>query len=196
MSYRLPPLNGLRAFEASARHLSFKRAAEELSVTPGAVSQQVKHLEEALGVPLFQRGHRSLTLTEHGRELRPAVGEAFELLSAAGDRIARHLKGRVLRLGVSPRLCADPERAMALLARRRRPPEYVRVSCTDDIAHLSDGSVDAILRLSPGSCPGMHVEPIRLRDGFARQQQAVLVVWPGLKHCREFLKVKALLSQP
>src|SRR6266566_7168937 len=55
MSYRLPPLNGLRAFEASARHLSFKRAADELSVTPGAISQQVKSLEASIGVKLFRR---------------------------------------------------------------------------------------------------------------------------------------------
>ena len=55
MSYRLPPLNGLRAFEASARHLSFRRAADELCVTPGAVSQQVKSLEASIGVKLFRR---------------------------------------------------------------------------------------------------------------------------------------------
>jgi LysR family glycine cleavage system transcriptional activator len=63
------------------------------------------------------------------------------------------------------------------------------------VAQLSDGSVDAILRLSSNSCPGMHVEPIRLREGFGPQRQASLVVWPGLRQCREYLKVKALLSQ-
>jgi LysR family transcriptional regulator, glycine cleavage system transcriptional activator len=66
VSYRLPPLNGLRAFEAAGRHLSFKLAAQELSVTPGAVSQQIKHLEQVLGVPLFQRTPRRLVLTGHG----------------------------------------------------------------------------------------------------------------------------------
>ena len=57
MSHRLPPLNGLRSFEAAARHLSFARAADELCVTPGAVSQQVKSLEAALGLKLFARTH-------------------------------------------------------------------------------------------------------------------------------------------
>src|SRR5215470_8390057 len=101
MSHRLPPLNGLRAFEAAARHLSFKLAAHELSVTPGAVSQQVKHLEQAMGVPLFQRQHRSLVLTGHGEALLPPVSEAFEKLSAASDAVARNLKTRPVRLGVS-----------------------------------------------------------------------------------------------
>src|SRR3954468_1778073 len=64
MSYRMPPLNALRAFEASARHLSFKQAANELNVTPGAVSQHVKSLEDLLGVKLFQRLHKSLAMTQ------------------------------------------------------------------------------------------------------------------------------------
>ena len=88
MSYRLPPLNGLRAFEAAGRHLSFKAAATELSVTPGAVSQQVQRLEQALGVPLFQRLHRSLILTAQGEALLPEVAGAFERLSEASDTVA------------------------------------------------------------------------------------------------------------
>src|SRR5436190_11693121 len=83
MSYRLPPLNGLRAFEAAARHLSFKRAADELGVTPGAVSQQVKSLELALGISLFRRLPRSLILTDQGETYLPAITSAFDLISRA-----------------------------------------------------------------------------------------------------------------
>ena len=68
MTYRLPPLNALRAFEAAARHLSFKKAAVELSVTPTAVSHQIKQLEEFLGFPLFRRLTRALELTAQGRD--------------------------------------------------------------------------------------------------------------------------------
>ena len=68
MTYLLPPLNALRAFEAAARHLSFKLAARELHVTPGAVGQQVKVLEERLGVQLFERLHKQLILTPVGQE--------------------------------------------------------------------------------------------------------------------------------
>ncbi len=67
MSRRLPPLNSLRAFEAAARHLSFKKAAEELHVTPAAVSHQIRALEEYCGTPLFHRLARALRLTEAGQ---------------------------------------------------------------------------------------------------------------------------------
>jgi LysR family glycine cleavage system transcriptional activator len=76
MSYRLPPLNGLRAFEASARHLSFRRAADELCVTPGAVSQQVKSLEASIGVKLFRRLPRGLLLTAAGEDYLPSISRA------------------------------------------------------------------------------------------------------------------------
>jgi LysR family glycine cleavage system transcriptional activator len=195
MSYRLPPLNGLRAFEAAGRHLSFKHAAEELAVTPGAVSQQIKHLEQAMGVPLFQRLHRSLILTGHGEALLPAVSDAFHLLSAASDTIARGLKTRALKLGISPRLAKDPKDLLARLGHGRRLSELVRVTPTDDMADLLDGSLDAILRPGSGPYPGMHAERLTLAAAFAPHRQAALIVWPGLARCREFLKVKALLTE-
>ena len=194
MSYRLPPLNGLRAFEAAGRHLSFKLAAEELSVTPGAVSQQVKHLEQAMGVPLFQRLHRSLILTSHGEALLPAVIEAFHCLSAATDKIARTLKTRALRLGVSHRLTVDAEQLLARIANKIRLPEFVQVSRTDDVADLMDGSLDALLRPGAGPYPGLHAERLKLHAAFKPHREASLIVWPGLAQCREFLKVKALLG--
>ncbi len=80
---RLPPLNGLRAFEAAARHLNFRLAAEELSVTQAAVAQQVRGLEAYLGVKLFERLPRRLALTDQGRDYAPDVRRAFELLADA-----------------------------------------------------------------------------------------------------------------
>ena len=88
MSHRLPPLNGLRSFEAAARHLSFTRAADELGVTPGAVSQQVKSLEGALGIALFRRLPRSLVLTDQGEAYLPAIESAFDLISRATELTA------------------------------------------------------------------------------------------------------------
>ncbi|MEM8538793.1 MAG: LysR substrate-binding domain-containing protein [Pseudomonadota bacterium] len=79
--YKLPPLTTLAAFEAAARHLSFKNAAEELSVTPGAVSHQIKALEEYLEAPLFQRKHRSVDLTEDGKALYGALSSSFSRIS-------------------------------------------------------------------------------------------------------------------
>lgn len=86
---KLPPLASLRAFEAAARHLSFKRAADELAVTPTAISHQVRLLEETLGLPLFERRVRSVELTEAGRTLYPALRDGFDGMAAALDQLRR-----------------------------------------------------------------------------------------------------------
>lgn len=83
MVYRLPPLPALRAFEAAARHLSFKQAAEELCVTPGAISQQIKALEDYLGSPLFERLPRTVRLLPAGEAMLPKLREGFACLAAA-----------------------------------------------------------------------------------------------------------------
>src|SRR5947199_53662 len=87
MIYRLPPLNALRVFEAAARHLSFKEAANELSITQAAVSHQIKSLEEYLGVELFRRAGRGVQLTEAARACLPKLREGFESLAAAVETI-------------------------------------------------------------------------------------------------------------
>jgi len=88
MTYRFPSLNGLKAFEAAARHLSFKAAAGELGVTPGAVSQQVKRLEASLGISLFRRLPQGLLLTREGAAYLPSISEAFDTLTDATEKIA------------------------------------------------------------------------------------------------------------
>jgi LysR family glycine cleavage system transcriptional activator len=85
--YRLPPLNALRVFEAAARHLSFKEAANELSITQAAVSHQIKSLEDYLGVELFKRAGRGVQLTEAARAALPRLREGFESLAAAVETI-------------------------------------------------------------------------------------------------------------
>jgi len=85
--YRLPPLNSLRVFEAAARHLSFKEAANELSITQAAVSHQVKSLEDYLGVQLFKRAGRGVQLTEAARACLPKLREGFDALAAAVETI-------------------------------------------------------------------------------------------------------------
>lgn len=74
----MPPLNALRAFEATARHLSMTKAAHELHVTAGALSHQIRGLEDTLGLKLFQRGVRSIALTTAGRQLYPARGSGLK----------------------------------------------------------------------------------------------------------------------
>lgn len=89
---RLPPLNALRTFEAAARHRSFTKAAEELLVTPAAVGQQVRVLEDFVGVPLFRRTSRALVLTEAGAACLPEVREGFERLVAGMARLRREVE--------------------------------------------------------------------------------------------------------
>jgi LysR family transcriptional regulator, glycine cleavage system transcriptional activator len=196
VSYRLPPLNGLRAFEAAGRHLSFKLAAQELSVTPGAVSQQIKHLEQVLGVPLFQRTPHRLVLTGHGEAMLPVISDAFERMSAAMDAVVSTLPARALRLGVSPELTGDPQGLLTELANTGQAPDFIRATSTDDVSDLLSGALDAILRPGPGPYPGMHTEVLNLHRVFSPHSRASLVVWPGLAKCREFLKTRSLLCSP
>lgn len=97
--YNLPPLTTLAAFEAAGRHLSFKNAAQELSVTPGAVSHQIKALEAELGVSLFKRGHRAVELTEEAEALYETVASAFAKISQRLQSVRDRHAGDVVTVG-------------------------------------------------------------------------------------------------
>src|SRR5499425_1120114 len=96
MPRRLPPLNALKAFEAAARHESFTRAAEELFVTQGAVSHQVKGLEAQLGLKLFNRERQRLVITEAGRAYLVVVRDAFDRIADGTERLLQRQRGGVL----------------------------------------------------------------------------------------------------
>ncbi|TKB57051.1 MAG: LysR family transcriptional regulator, partial [Mesorhizobium sp.] len=104
MAKRLPPLNPLRAFEATARHASLSKAAAELNVTHGAISHQIKALEQSLGVKLFERAGQRVKLTPHGAELLPAVSTAFDGIAAATQRMTRPASTGVLSVSCVPAL--------------------------------------------------------------------------------------------
>src|ERR1700738_3000675 len=93
MKRSLPPLNGLRAFEAAARHMSFTDAAEELSVTQAAISPQVTGLEQRLGLKLFVRRNRSLPLSEAGQAYLPSVRGGFDQLNEATEKLLQKDRG-------------------------------------------------------------------------------------------------------
>lgn len=106
MAHRLPPLNALKAFEAAARHLSVKKAAIELNVTPAAVSHQIRLLEDYLGVQLFHRYNRALELTEAARASLPKLREGFDALVQAVERLRSHVTGGVLTVSAAPSFAA------------------------------------------------------------------------------------------
>ena len=185
MSYRLPPLNGLRAFEAAARHLSFTRAADELGVTAGAVSQQVKSLEAALGIKLFRRLPRSLILTDVGEGYVPAITAAFDAISRATEAAAPALRGRKLRLGIAPQLM-KPAAAMTRKLRQAAVGNgLVTLKLTNDPAELLSGKLDMLLRSAGGSHPRLHVDRLVMAGARGAQLPVVLLTHPGLAGCRE-----------
>src|SRR5688572_24551221 len=106
MLRRLPPLNSLKSFEAAARHESFTRAAEELCVTQGAVSHQVKALEAGIGLKLFLRERQRLIITEAGREYLGVVRDAFDRIALGTARLTQQQKSGVLTVSTSPDFAA------------------------------------------------------------------------------------------
>jgi len=102
MSSRLPPLNALRAFETAARHLSFRKAAEELHVTPAAVSHQIKLIEESLGVTLFRRLTRAIALSPAGQSFLPKLSEGFAQIAAAVEQVRAHESTGTLTVNAPP----------------------------------------------------------------------------------------------
>ncbi|WP_372573657.1 LysR family transcriptional regulator [Ruegeria jejuensis] len=143
MTYRFPSLNGLKAFEATARHQSFKAAAAEHGVTPGAVSQQVKRLEASLGISLFLRLPQGLLLTKEGDAYLSEISWAFDLLTDATAAVAPALNGRKLSVGISECPIAHlpkgwPRHSKALLAyiRETRISEYVELIWSNELDEL------------------------------------------------------------
>jgi LysR family glycine cleavage system transcriptional activator len=195
MSYRLPPLNGLRCFEAAARHLSFRRAADELGVTPGAVSQQVKSLEAALGIMLFRRLPRSLILTDQGEAYLPDITSAFDLISRATESTAPALRGRKLRLGIAPHLTKTAAATAGRLRQAATGNGVVTLKPTDDLAELLNGKLDMLLRTAGGSHPGLHVDRLVLAGADGTQTAMVLLTHPGLAGCREHRRLVRRLQE-
>jgi LysR family glycine cleavage system transcriptional activator len=102
----LPPLNALRSFEAAARHQSFTRAADELCVTQGAVSHQVKSLEAELGLKLFNRERQGLVITNAGQEYLAVVCDAFDRIALGTDCLLQRLRSGVITVSMSPDFAA------------------------------------------------------------------------------------------
>ena len=158
MSRRLPPLNGLRAFEAAARHLSFTRAADELNVTQTAISHQIRALEERLGVRLFRRLPRGLVLTEEAQLYLPPIRHAFDQIAAATERLSREQTGGVLTVSLLPSFAAR-----WLVPRLGRfsaahPDIDLRITASVDVVDFARDDVDVAIRRGLGNYPGLWVQ--------------------------------------
>lgn len=174
----LPPLNSVRAFEATARHLSFSKAADELAVTPAALSHQIRGLEERLGLQLFHRRARAIELTDAARLIYPGIHAAFETIAGAFQRLDAAQPDRVLVVSATPGFTVK-----WLVPRLQRfleahPEIDARISSSLQLATFGPDGVDVAIRYIADAPPGpeLHVEKLiddsvlplcspRLRDG-------------------------------
>ena len=159
---RLPPLIAVRFFEAAARHLSVRRAAAELHVTPGAVSQQVRKLEDFLGCALFERQARGLALTAAGRDYQVACGEALARIGQATSRLLAAHERRVVLVSCTPGFAAQwlVPRLQTFL--QQAPLLDVHVSTTQRLVDLQAEGVQFAVRHGRGPYAGLQAE--RLLD--------------------------------
>ena len=152
----LPPLRSLQAFEAAARHLSFAKAAQELNVTPGAISHQIKTLEDWLGAPLFHRLTRALRLTEAGEASAKSLTQGFDLLAEA----AHHMKSRsddgLLTVSVSPGFGSLWLVPRLDRFRQLHPNIEIRIDGTDRLIDVAGGDADVAIRYGPGGYSDVH----------------------------------------
>lgn len=154
----LPPLKSLRVFEAAARHLSFTTAADELCVTQGAVSQQVRVLEDALGVKLFRREHRELRLTAAGERYVLSVREALRVIRAATAELQRERQPGRLTLSCLPSFAHK-----WLMPRlgdfiETHPEISLRIHTSFEVVDLARDGVDCAIRHGPGGYEGLFAE--------------------------------------
>lgn len=166
MLRRLPVLNALKSFEAAARHESFTRAAEELCVTQGAVSHQVKALEQELGVKLFSRERQRLVITENGRAYLAVVRDAFDRIAIGTERLMQRQSSGALTISTSPDFAA--KWLVHRLGRfaEAHPDIDLRVSATMHHVDFAREEVDLAVRHGDGSWPGLHVERLSAEQLF------------------------------
>lgn len=158
MTARLPSLNGLRAFEAAARHLSFTNAAQELNVTQTAISHQIRRLEEELGLRLFVRQNRSLALTPKAAEYLPGIRAAFQDLRFATDRLLHKDDDKVLTISLMTSLASKWLLPRLSAFQEQHPEIDVRITTSSELVDFRRGDVDAAIRYGRGQWAGLRAD--------------------------------------
>lgn len=155
----IPPLNGLRAFEAAGRHLNFRLAADELGVTQGAVAQQVRGLETLLKVKLFDRGPKGLALTDAGRRYLPSLTRAFDLIAEAGAELAP--RDAVVTISTTPSFATRWLVPRLADFARDHPTLRLRIDASNTLSNFQSDGVDIAVRLGRAPFgPGLRADPL------------------------------------
>lgn len=158
MATRLPPLNALRAFEASARHRSFSRAAEELNVTPAAISHQIKGLEEFLAAKLFTRAKRTLMLTSAGQSLLPGVRKGFAAFDEAMEEFGLYDQTGMLTVAVTPSFAAKWLVHRIEHFNRAYPDVDIRMTTSMNLSDYTREGIEIGVRYGKGDYDGLVAE--------------------------------------
>jgi LysR family glycine cleavage system transcriptional activator len=156
----LPPLHLLRTFDVAARHLSFKKAAAELHVTPSAVSHQIKQLEDLLGLPLFLRVNRGLRLTPAGQFYAEKVGAGMDQLQRATQSLSQRFGRPVLRASILPFMAAELVIPALESFQQQHPEIELRIETSVQNADFDSGEVDVAIRFGLGDWPGLVSEKL------------------------------------
>src|SRR4051812_46523913 len=167
MRPRLPPLNALKTFEAAARHESFTRAAEELCVTQGAVSHQVKALEAELGIKLFNRERQRLVITGAGRDYLTVVRDALDRIALGTERLLQRQNAGVLTVSTSPDFAAKWLVHRLGHFAEAHPEIDLRVSATLHHVDFAREEVDLAVRHGDGNWPGLDTVRLSSEQLFA-----------------------------
>ena len=155
------PLNALRAFEAAARHESFSKAAEELNVTHGAISKQIKSLENLIGFRLFDRVGAGVRLTARGRLLASETTKGFMALEGAFEPFLKsHRNIKTVRVSTTPPFAARFLAPRLALFRRNHPDISLHIETTTRLVDLAREGIDAAIRYGAGAWPGLEVTPL------------------------------------
>lgn len=163
---RLPSLNGLRAFEASARHLSFTLAAAELNVTQTAISHQIKRLEDEIGIKLFVRKNRTLALTPAARDYLPGVRAAFQDLRLATERLMRKDDDKVLSVSTLASLAAKWLLPRLSGFQQLHPEIDVRLTTSTNLVDFIRDDIDVAIRYGRGNWPGLRADWLMADEAF------------------------------
>lgn len=158
MSDALPPLTALRAFEAAARHLSFAKAADELHVTPAALSFQIKSLEDHLGHPLFHRLNRAVSLTQIGAQLAPGLTDGFDAIRQSWRSTRRQLNESALTVTAGPAFTAKWLAPRLFKFANAHSDIELRFSASLKLMDFSRDEIDVAIRYGETEAPGLHHE--------------------------------------
>jgi LysR family glycine cleavage system transcriptional activator len=185
----LPPFLSIRVFEAAARSRSFARAAEELGITAGAVSQHIRVLEEFAGQPLFRRLGRGVELTDAGQAAFAHAGAALAELLQAGRAMRASLRGRRIAISTAPSFASKWLIPRLSKFQENYPDVEVRMSADMALVDFAGSDIDLAIRYGPGGYEGLHCERLM-------SESVVVVASPKLLIDREVRSAADLADVP